>query len=252
MQKQTVFRYLLLTLGVVLLATGAVSAQSFSHSSLPAGTNGPAVPAPVVGPASITQSTNTSTITTGNSVSCNGGSPGFFHTDNSYFRAFTLSAFNPPLDQLQFMVQSITFGIEQANAAGTGTTQPITVRIHSSTTNPPTNASLTLLSTETVNVPDQTVSLITVPLTTQPVFTVATGILVVEIFTPNGQTAGHSFFIGSNALGQSGPSFIRAASCGVAEITNLASIGFANMHIVMTVNGNSQAPVSLQSFSVDE
>jgi hypothetical protein len=240
----------LLSLAVLVSTAAALSAQSFSHNgNPPAGPPGPVVA--VIGPTSITQSTNTATVTTGNSVSCNGGAPGFFHTDNSYFRAFTLSAFNPPLDQTQFMVQAVTIGIEQANAAGVGTTQPLTVRIHSSTTNPPTNASLTLLSTETVNVTDQANSLLTIPLATQPVFTVATGILVVEIFTPTGQAAGHSFFIGSNALGQSGPSFIRAASCGVAEITNLASIGFANMHVVMTVSGNSQAPVSLQSFTVD-
>jgi hypothetical protein len=206
----------------------------------------------VVGPTSITQSTNPNTVTAGASVSCNGGTPTFFHTDNSYFRAFTLSAFNPPLDQLQFMVQSVTFGIETANASGTGTTQPVTVRIHSSTTNPPTNASLTLLATEDINVPDQTLSLITVPITAQPVFIVATDILVVEIFTPNGQTAGHSFFVGANSLGQSGPTFIRSVPCGIAEITNTASIGFPNMHLVMTVNGNSQVPVTLESFSIDE
>lgn len=244
-----------LGLAAVLLALAAwnpLSAQSFSI-------DGNATPGSVsipfdrvIGATSITQSTNATTVTTAASVSCNGGAPGFFHTDNSYFRAFTLSAFNPPLDQTQFMVQSVTFGIETANAAGTGTTQPITVRIFTSSANPPTNATLSAaLATETVNVPDQTNSLFTVNLTTQPVLTVASSILVVEVFSPNGQVAGHSFFMGANALGQSGPSFIRAAPCGLADIGNLAGIGFANMHIVMTVNGNSQMPVSLESFSID-
>ncbi|HET9767785.1 MAG TPA: hypothetical protein VFS60_13100 [Thermoanaerobaculia bacterium] len=239
--------------GVLFLAvTAALPAQQLSKNGRPAAAPFGPPHVDVIGATSITQSTNPTTVTTGSSVSCNNGAAGgFLHTDNSYFRAFTLSAFNPPLDQLQFMVQSITFGIEQSNASGTGTTQPITVRIHSSTTNPPTNASMTLLSTQVVNVPDQANTTITVPLTTQPVFLTATGILVVEIFSPDGQTAGHSFFIGSNALGQSGPSFIRAASCGISEVTNLASIGFANMHIVMTVNGNSQAPVSLESVTVE-
>jgi len=228
-------------------------AQSISHNGAP-----PSVPpssAPVervVGPTSITQSTNATTITSGNSVSCNGGAPSFLHTDNSYYRAFTLASFNPPLDQTQFMVQSVTIGIEQANAAGTGTTQPVTINIFNSSANPPTLATLgPVLSTVTVQVPDQTLSLLTIPLTTQPVFTVATGILVVEVFTPSGQAAGHSIFIGSNALGQSGPSFIRASSCGISEITNFASIGFPNVHVVMTVNGNSQAPVELLNYSID-
>jgi hypothetical protein len=238
---------------LVALASGSIAgAQSFS-------TDGNATPGStvhpierVIGATSITQSTNAATITAAASVSCNGGAPGFLHTDNSYFRAFTLSAFNPPLDQLQFLVQSITFGIETANASGTGTTQPITVRVFTSSANPPTNATLSAaLSTETVNVPDQTNSLFTVNLTTQPVLLTASDILVVEVFTPNGQVAGHSFFIGSNALGQSGPSFIRAAPCGLADIGNLAGIGFPNMHLVMTVNGNSQMPVSLETFSID-
>ena len=241
---------LALVAGLATVVTAA-DAQSLSSRNVPATSVDAGPPSHVLGPASITQSTNATTITSGNSVSCNGGSPTFLHTDNSYFRAFTLSAFNPPLDQLQFLVQSVTFGIEQSNASGTGTTQPITVRIHSSTTNPPTNASMTLLTSETVNVPDQTLSLITVPLASPQMFLVATGILVVEIFTPNGQTAGHSFFVGSNALGQTGPSFIRAASCGIADVTNLASIGFPNMHLVMTVNGNSQMPVSLETFTID-
>ena len=157
---------------------------------------------------------------------------------HDYYRAFTLSAFNPPLDQTRFQVLSVTLGIEEATA-GTGATQPISVRIYSSTTNPPTNGSLTLLSTKNLDVPDQTLTLLTVPLSRRPVFTVATGILVVEVFSPSGQAAGHTFFIGSNDRGQSGPSFIRAADCGLSEITNLGAVLFPDMHLVMTVNGNT-------------
>ena len=242
-----------LALAVLAFAGLSATAQSFSHNgaapSVPPST---IVPPRVVGQTTITQSTNTTTVTTGASVSCNGGAPGFLHTDNSYYRAFTLSSFNPPLDQTQFKLEGVTFGIETANAAGTGTTQPITINIFNSTANPPTLATLgPVLSTVTVNVPDQANSLFTVDLPTQPVFTVASGILVVEIFSPSGQAAGHSFFIGANALGQSGPSFIRAASCSLSDIGNLAGIGFPNMHIVMTLRGNSQMPVDLQGYSID-
>ncbi len=242
-------------LALVLLTTASLSAgaQSFSHNGAPPSVPPSATPpVRVIGQTTITQSTNASTVTTGASVSCNGGGPGFFHTDNSYYRAFTLSSFNPPLDQTQFKLEGVTFGIEQANASGVGTTQPITINIFNSTANPPTLATLgPVLSTVTVNVPDQTNSLFTVDLPTQPVFTVASGILVVEVFSPNGQVAGHSFFIGANALGQSGPSFIRAAPCGLSDIGNLAGIGFPNMHIVMTLRGNSQAPVELMGYSID-
>ncbi len=236
-----------------LCALSAGAQPSFSRNGAP-----PSVPpssAPierVIGQTTITQSTNATTVTTGAAVSCNGGAPNFFHTDNSYYRAFTLSTFNPPLDQTQFKLEGVTFGIETANASGVGTTQPVTINIFNASVNPPTLATLgPVLSTVTVNVPDQANSLFTVDLPTQPVFTVASGILVVEIFTPNGQVAGHSFFIGSNALGQTGPSFIRAAPCGLADIGNLAGIGFPNMHLVMSLRGNSQAPVSLETFTID-
>ena len=63
--------------------------------------------------------------------------------------------------------------------------------------------------------------------------------LVVEIFTPDGQTAGHSFFIGSNNLGQTGPSYLLAADCGVTVPTPTGSIGFPGMHIVMNVTGEA-------------
>ena len=109
-----------------------------------------------------------------NSVSCNNG---VGHTENSYYRVFTLSAFNPPLDQLQFLVESVTFGVESATASP-ATIQPVTVRIHSSTANPPTLASLTLLSTEALDLADQSNTLVTVPLTTKPLLNVATDTLV--------------------------------------------------------------------------
>ena len=115
----------LLGLSLSLAVSGtAMAANSFSRNGrqdVPPSASQSLLPP---GPASITQSTS-NTVTVGSAVSCNGGAPAFLHTDNSYFRGFTLSAFNPPLDATQFMVQQVTFGIEQSNASGTGTTQPI-------------------------------------------------------------------------------------------------------------------------------
>lgn len=196
----------------------------------------------------ITQSTSL-TITTGNSVSCNAGG---LHTDNSYYRGLTLSAF-PALTLPQFVVQQVALGVEQASA--TAPPQPITVRIWNATANPISGAANppgnNMVSSEAVNVANQTLSLLAVPLTTQPLLLVASDVLAVEVFTPNGQTAGNSFFIGSNALGQSGPSYLKAAPCGVSTITDTAAIGFPGMHIVMQVTGNNQVPVELQSISAE-
>ena len=77
----------------------------------------------------------------------------------------------------------------------------------------------------------------------------AGSVLVVEVFTPNGQTTNNSFFIGSNAAGQTGPSYIAAADCTIPEPATTASIGFPNMHIVMNVTGDAQtlAPCTIPS-----
>ncbi len=226
---------------------GSASAQQLSRSGLAPGSQALQPWGPMV-TQTITQSVSP-TVTAANSVSCNGGSPTFLHTDNSYFRAFTLSTFKN-LSQPQFRVDQVSFGIETANdAAGAG--QPVTVNLYRSTTNPPTLASLTPVSSDNFTVPDQTNAIFPANIASQPVFTVATDILVVEIFTPSGQATNNSFFLGSNAGGQIAPSYIVATSCGISEITNLASIGFANMHIVMSVTGNNQVPVTLQGFNVD-
>lgn len=231
---------------LALPGSTALAANSFSTNPNPA--QAPFGQKPLIEAVeSITQSSST-TITGGSSVSCNSGG---LHTDNSYFRAFTLSAFNPPLNDLQFMVQQVTIGVELAND-GAGAGQPITVNIFDSSANPPTNATLgAAVSTQPVTVIDQALTLLAIPLTTQPVLINAADILAVEIFTPNGQPASHSFFIGSNALGQTGPGFIRSVPCGIAEITNLAGIGFPNMHLVMSVSGNNQTPVELTTFAID-
>ncbi|RLE27116.1 MAG: hypothetical protein DRJ61_17770 [Acidobacteria bacterium] len=74
--------------------------------------------------------------------------------------------------------------------------------------------------------------------------------LVVEVFTPDGQATGESFYIGSNADGQTGPSYIAAASCGITEPTDTAAIGFPDMHIVMNVTGDV-LPVELMAFTIE-
>ena len=242
---------LALAVSALLLSDAVFAADAFgphSRATTPVATPAESGAPVARAAASITQSTST-TIGTG-SISCNGGSPGFFHAENSFYRAFTLSSF-PELNLNQFRVDSVQIGVQTANdAAGSG--QPLTIRLHRSTTNPPTLASLTLLASESISVPDSAAgTLLNVNFASPPALVVATDILVVEVLAPEGQTAGHSFFIGSNAGGQSGPSFVRAPTCGINDITNLATAGFPNMHIVMSVSGNTQVPVTLESFDVE-
>jgi hypothetical protein len=175
---------------------------------------------------SITESASQSIIT-GNSVACNNG---VSHTDNSYYRVFDLPTFGI---SGQFNVTDVEIGVEQATAGGAD--QPITVNLY--TLNGTfIVANLTLIGSATVNVANQSLTHLTIPV----VAAVPAGSkLVVEIFTPNGAAAGNLFFIGSNNLGETAPSYLRAVDCGVTEPQTTASIGFPDMQIVMNVYGSS-------------
>jgi hypothetical protein len=117
----------------------------------------------------------------------------------------------------------------------------VTVRLYTSSSAFPTGfpGSLTQIGTATVQVADQGLTILNIPVTGSAP---AGSELVVEVFTPDGRPTGTLFFIGSNAGGQTGPSFLSAADCGVTVPTTTAAIGFPNMHIVMNVNGCEQAP----------
>jgi hypothetical protein len=143
-----------------------------------------------------------------------------------------------------FEVCAVEFGIEIATS-GDGVSQPAEVRLYAyDGSEPPTFAALGApITVAAVDVPDQSLTLFTVDVSA----TVADGLaLAVEIFTPDGQDAGNSFFIGSNANGQTGPTYLAAADCGVTEPTPTEDLpgGFPDMHMVMTVFGISQGFVS--------
>lgn len=164
------------------------------------------------------------------SVSCNNGGA---HADNSYWRAYDLAPLNlaAPL-----VISSVQFGIEQA-ISGTGTTQPVTVNVYTSA-GPFPGSALTLRASQPVLVPNQNLTRFDVTLTTPTPPLPVNSIVVVELHTPDGQAAGHSFFIGSNSLGQTGPSYISAAACGVPNPVDLASLGFPGVHIILNANSS--------------
>jgi uncharacterized repeat protein (TIGR01451 family) len=198
-------------------------------STDPAGVVASAVPVqPPVPPEAvlITHSLDQSIIAI-NSVSCNAGG---LHTDNGYLRKFTLSDFGITGD---FNVTNVQIGIE--TATGAGGTQPGTMNLY--TWNPADAfiyANFTLIGTADTMVADQALTIIDVPVVgTAP----AGSTLVVEFFTPNGQTAGNSLFVGSNNLGQTDFTYLAAADCGVPEPIDTGSLGFPGMHLVMNVVG---------------
>ena len=221
-----------LIIGVIAgaLCMGQAAAQSFSTSGIEGGnrtvqgTNG--------GPIVLTQSVDPLTITAANSVSCNAGG---LHTDNSYMRRFDLDGeFSIAAP---FVVEGVDVGVE--TAAGAGGSQPISVVAYSiANADPMAFANLTEVGRIDTTIADASQAIEAFTFTSSAI-NPATDDLVIEVFTPEGQTDGHSFFIGSNAAGETGPSYLAAAACGVTEPTPTASIGFPGMNIVMTVFGST-------------
>lgn len=226
-------RTLVLCVCLMLVAVVA-QAQSFSHYTGSYESTGP-VPG-VPGPNSITQNVDTATITQLNSVSCNAGG---LHTDNSYIRRFALNVDHGIVGA--FTVQSLDWAIEVANASGA--TQPVEVNLFSIPTGSPlTFANLTAIGSTAVAQADAALAGVTTAVN-GVISDPTTTDLVVEVFTPSGQTAGNSFFIGSNNAGQTAPSYLAAPACGVVEPTDTAAIGFPGMHIIMVVNGDEAGAV---------
>lgn len=168
-----------------------------------------------------------------NSVSCNAGGPGYFHNNISYFRAFSLGAYPQG-----FSACAVRVGIESANAAGTGTTQPLTLRLYANSGAAFPGGTRRQVAATTISVADQTRSVIEVPL----LGSISSGAeLIAEVFSPNGQSTGNSFFIGSNAAGQSAPGYVFAPACGLSGPTPLPAIGHPNAHLVLSVLGAARS-----------
>ncbi|MGC2237759.1 MAG: carboxypeptidase-like regulatory domain-containing protein [Pyrinomonadaceae bacterium] len=185
----------------------------------------------IVGKAvTLSQTTNQTTILDNNSISCNLDGE---HANNSYWRAFMPSTFG---QTGTFTVTGVRIGVEEATA-GSGGNQPITIRIYTNSGGAFPGGTRTLIGTTNTTVANGALFFQDIAVTA-PIQPVTTEI-VVEVFTPDGQTVGNRFFIGSNNLGQSAPSYISAASCGAPNPTNVASAGAPNMHTLIALVGNN-------------
>ncbi len=194
---------------------------------------------------SITQSTSL-TIVAGNSVNCTGITGNSSH---SFYRAFTLADFNPPLDALLFHVESVTVGIEAATSGG-GLGQLMTLRLYDSSANPPTLLSLGApLANTFFRLADQATTLVTLRVDAPPTLLNANDVLVVELAVPDGSAAPNSLLLGSNSQPESAPTYIWAPACGANEISTLAQFGWPGMHLVMTVTGVNDAAAAARIFA---
>lgn len=178
--------------------------------------------------ATVWQNTNRTTIITNNSISCNLAGN---QTNSSYWRAFLPSFYG---HTGSFTVSSVRIGIEEA-LAGSGGSQPFTVRIWANTGGSFPAGTRTLIGTADTTAANGTLYFQDIPVTATP--QPATTEIVVEIFTPDGIAVNNRFFIGSNNLGESKTSYISAADCGAPNPIPVAAAGGPNMHTLIALVG---------------
>ncbi|MBL6756253.1 MAG: hypothetical protein ISQ11_07575 [Planctomycetes bacterium] len=176
-----------------------------------------------------TQSFDNQTIEPGG-VACTTGPPTNFATDNQWLRRYSPAAECGVTSAI--VVEGVTFAVETA-ASPDGLGQPITLRAYTI----PVGASLSyanmsLLTELEELVPDGTDQIITTRFDSPRVLTIGFD-LVIEVAKTTAATEEFVYFPGSNGLGQTGPSYIASASCGLAEPTDLATIGFPNTHLIL-------------------
>ena len=170
----------------------------------------------------------------GNSIQCGRGTGATrSHADNSYWRAFDLEEFgitgNFNVDSVQFGVQLATSGSEEG--------QPVIIRLYTTNGDFP-GSPLSLIGSTLYTLPDQSLSIASVPVNATA-FSGTT--LVVEVFTPDGGAGPNNFFIGSNNAGETDPSYMSMAACGVTVPTPMIEFGYDDVHFVMNVVGNESA-----------
>ncbi|TDE02429.1 choice-of-anchor D domain-containing protein [Jiangella asiatica] len=152
--------------------------------------------------------------------------------ETAYLRTFTLADFGIVDD---FDVSEVTFGVQRLN-----TTAPITVNLYT-LDGELTYANLTRIGTATQELEFQAFTMVSVPVTG---WAPAGSTLVVEIVAPTLSGTG-AFYPGSNAAGETAPTYAAAAGCDTPEPTPVAELGSPDMHLVLAVTGGERPVCTL-------
>lgn len=172
---------------------------------------------------------------------CHGSTTGFVF-ENSYYRVFTLADHGIAAT---LHVTQVDFGIDTA-IAGTGGKQPGTVRI-GSYGGPLGGTTLDLSQVRAINsvdiqIPDGTGTTMTVPITAN---LAPTASMLVELFIPDGRTAGNKFKIGANTSGERKPGYVgtRDTDCDIPDPTSLKIlVPDQEVDLILTVTGTTDTP----------
>jgi hypothetical protein len=175
-------------------------------------------------------------ITPQNSVACveqdANGNP-IEHRENSFYRVFDLAALG-----VAGRVETSAVGVGIQSADSPNPDQPMSVVLHTLSGNELEVDRLSEIGRADIRVANQGAGIIDVPLAAS---VEAGAKLVVELYLPDAAGGGNLLFPGSNTASQTGPTYLRAATagCDLVEPTDLADIGYPDMHLVLSVSGTA-------------
>jgi hypothetical protein len=224
-------RWLLICLAIAGCAK-AGKENSIIGGLIDAGTRGD-------GPTTLTETASDAVAMGASLLNCHGMSTDFIF-ENSYYRVFTLADYGIATT---LHVTEVDFGIDTA-IAGTGGKQPGTIRIGTYGGAPGgTTLDLSLvraISSADIQIADGSATRMTVPITAD---IAATTSMIVELFIPDGRTAGNKFKIGANAGGERKPGYLRGPDCGSSVPTTLKILSPGDeIDLILTVTGMTETP----------
>ena len=152
--------------------------------------------------------------------------------DNHYYREYDFA--NDFATPGSVSIDAVEFSVESVTGAGAGFT--VDIRLYTVAAPGLPTGVLTPLANTTATLQDaMSGTVVQFPITGA----VANpgDVVVVEIDVTASTTTG--FFIGSNGLGESDAGYIRSDSCAISTITDLTTVGFPNMHMILNLISNS-------------
>ncbi len=170
-------------------------------------------------------------------VACNGGTPST-SSDNRYFRFFKLSDFSITAD---YTISSVQFGVQTLTIPSLPGGFPVTVKIYSTTSSnfptlyPTGYDELTQITTNFTL--DNVETLVSVPI--EATIPAGSNVLIEVGYAAQTASSGNRIFLSANNLGQTAPTYISSTGCAIAAPTTLASIGFPDAHLVLSVTGTT-------------
>jgi len=181
----------------------------------------------------ITQSSTPTTVSTTGSVACGSQANGYT-ADNSYTRAFKLSDYGI---NYTYKITNVAFGVQTANSSF-----PVEVNVYNWTGGTFPTGTATLLGTANVNITTASAGTVVNTGTTLNANVPAGGTFVVEVYHDGDVTPPQSFYMGTNAGAQTGPSYLSSDTCGITTPTATgtgALASFSTARWVMTVTGQN-------------